>query len=151
MSQTPRMFNALRQFVVSKRCVRTSPPVWGQGWGICPKGYPCIFLIWRFQRSGCGHCLLALKLQTPPLTPCGQAQDLTLQGRGCCTPSEHPGGGHGLLAQVVHQISTAPRIILAESQTQELPNKSQPMKIGWYVFFSPYIIVVTMFLLILHN
>ena len=43
-----------------------------------------------FSALGCGHCLLALKLQTPPLTPCGQAQDLTLQGWGCCTPSEHP-------------------------------------------------------------
>ena len=34
---------------------------------------------------------MELKLQTPPLTLCGQAQDLPLQGWGCCTPSEHPG------------------------------------------------------------
>ena len=31
MSQTPRMFNALRQIVVSKRCVRISPPLEGRG------------------------------------------------------------------------------------------------------------------------
>ena len=49
MSQTPRMVNALRQFVVSKRCARISPPLEGQV--LC----------------------------------------LTLQGRGCCTPCEHPG------------------------------------------------------------
>ena len=27
MSQTPRMFNALRQFILSKRCVRIPPPL----------------------------------------------------------------------------------------------------------------------------
>ena len=82
MSQTPRMFNALSQFVVSKRGVRISPPLcrvrscaWPQGAGV---GYLTQRLFLRFSNmTFSALCVLTLSLgvevtdPTPDPSPWG--------------------------------------------------------------------------------
>ena len=82
------------------------------------------------------------KVTDTTLAPCGQAQDLTLQGRGCCTPSEHVVSKRGvrisppleadLYTQISKHLVNKTLLIVEDCNKQDEKGRKRKVKGGKY-------------------